>query len=244
MLCIAPLLLFAFAPPEAAQLIHFALAADQAQNKRKIRFTYREDEERPDEKTKTYDVIMLEGESYRKLILIGGQPLDVKTSKKVDAEMEKAREERKHRRSIGFHKTIQEPDLEQVARLFDSKVTGEEEVNGRKAWRVESAPKPDATAKTPAEEEMLATKRIDWFDEEDGIQVRFRSTYVRNIHQLRAGHEMEAERGKVGDTWQFVSLTMRPNVKFMGGAIHVTSPVHYRYYDYKRFTAESTFIPE
>lgn len=38
---------------------------------------------------------MLEGDTYRKLVLLDGKPLDAKTEKKVQADLAKTREERK-----------------------------------------------------------------------------------------------------------------------------------------------------
>ena len=62
-----------FRPRE--QLIQKAIAAHKAQEERGWKFTWREDQESRDEKgqpahpfLKTYDVIMLEGDTYRKLI--------------------------------------------------------------------------------------------------------------------------------------------------------------------------------
>src|SRR5258707_1261174 len=90
--------------PSAEQLIQAAIAARKAQEDRGWKFTFREDQEQfnPDksgklvlEKTRTWDNIMLEGENYRKLLLIDGKPLDPKTQKKVDADLEKARAERR-----------------------------------------------------------------------------------------------------------------------------------------------------
>ena len=228
-------------PPNAAQLIRNAIAAGAAQGQKNEKFTFLEDEEREGEKKRTYDNVMLEGENYRKLILIDGKPLDAKTAKKVDDDLEKTRQQRKHHQ-VGFHKEIHDSTLDQVARLFDSKVTGEEVVNGRKAWRVESEPKPGLKGANSQEEEVLATRRITWFDEEDGVEVRSRSTYFRNAHQIQAGNEMEAESSKVGDSWHITSFRFHANVKFFPG-IGVKGDVLYRYYEFKRFAVDATFTP-
>ena len=90
---------------------------------------------------------------------------------------------------------------------------------------------------------MLAARRITWFDEEEGAEVQNRTTYFRNIHQIQAGNELEVQFGKVGDSWQVTWVNFHPNIKFMPG-LRITSGIRYRYYDFKRFTADSTFIPE
>jgi len=104
---------------------------------------------------KTYDVIMLEGQNYNKLVLIEGQPLDDANRKKVDEDLAKERELR--RKYPFLNKTMSVSGLGQLERLFDNKVAGEETVGGRKAWTVESEPKRGAKAADPKEEEVLAT---------------------------------------------------------------------------------------
>src|SRR5882724_11743390 len=98
-------ILVADTAPTPSQLIRAAIAARKAQDEKGWKFTYHEDEEQFENKKgqvvsrviRTYDVIMLEGEPYRKLILSNGEPLDAKTQKRVDEDLEKARAERRKR---------------------------------------------------------------------------------------------------------------------------------------------------
>jgi hypothetical protein len=212
-----------------------------------VRFTYREDEENRDEKgqplkpfLKTYDVIMLEGDNYRKPILEDGQPLDPKTAKKVEADLEKTREERRKHKI--FHKSVALGGPAQMERLFDNKVTGEDLVDGRKAWRVESEPKADAMPANQAEKEMLASRRVTWFDKDDGIDVRRRTEYFRNVDEIRSGTYIDVEFHRVGDTWLPAVQTFHGMAHFMPG-VNAFRDSHTRFYDYKRFAAESTFTP-
>jgi hypothetical protein len=236
--------------PPAGALIEKAIAADKAQEAKGLKFTWREDEERRDAKgdpihpfVKTYDVIMLEGSTYRKLILEDARPLDAKTAKKVEQELEKARAERRSRRSLPFvSKTIHFSGIDDLIRLFDNTVTGEETVGGRKAWRVESSAKAGVRAANATEEELLATRRVTWFDEEDGAEVRHTTNYVRQVHKIEPTTRNEMDRRKVGDAWLPATLLFYNEFKIIPGITGV-GQVRYRYYDYKRFTAESTFTP-
>jgi hypothetical protein len=235
------------AAPTPDQLIEKAIALNKAQDARALKYTWREDEERRDDKgqpqhpfLKTYDVIMLEGDSYRKLILEDGQPLDAKTAKKVEENLEKTREERKKHKIL--HKTIHMGDLETLPRLFDSKVTGEEVIGGRKTWRIESDPKAGIKPANQGEEEILATHRVTWFDQEEGFDLRRSTTYPRKINKIDAGTHGEFEFAKVGDVWLPASQIFRGGAHFFPG-INAFGDIHIRYYDYKRFTSESTFTP-
>jgi hypothetical protein len=162
--------------------------------------------------------------------------------KKVEEDLEQTRQQRRKHKLTSYRKTIAFPELDQLTRLFDSKVTGEETVAGRKAWRVESEPKPGAKAASPDEEEILATRRVTWFDREEGVEVRRHTTYFRAVHKIQAGTRDELEWSKVGDVWLLSSQFFHGDVRFFPG-VHIANDARYRYYDYKRFTAESTFTP-
>ena len=234
--------------PDPAQLIEKAMAARQAQNSRGSKFTWREEVEVRDEKgsplkpfRKTYDVIMLEGENYNKLVLVDGQPLDDAMKKKVEQDMEKMRELR--RKHAFMNKAVPYGGLGVLERLFDNKVAGEETVGGRKAWKVESEPKKGVKGADSKEEEILATRRTTWFDEEEGVEIRRRSVYVRGIHSIKAGSFDEMEWSKVGDAWLLATNHVRSEVSPAPG-FHSFGDAYYRYSHYKRFSADATFIPE
>jgi hypothetical protein len=101
-----------------------------------------------------------------------------------------------------------------MARLFDIKVTGEELLNDRMAWRVESEAKPGVKGADGSDirnahqvqagnaVEVPATRRITWFDREDGA--------VARKYQILPG-------------------------------MRVTKVVRSRFYDYRKFTVDSTF---
>jgi hypothetical protein len=233
--------------PDAQQLIDRAMGVRKAQEAKGWKYTYREDEEWRDATgnpmtpfLRTYDVIMLEGDNYRKLILFDGKPIDAKTAKKVEAELAKTREERKKRKA--FHTVVHLGDLDTLNRLFDSKVTGEETIGGRKAWRVESDPKPGVKATTIADEELLATHRTTWFDEEEGIDLQRHTTYLRGVRNIRPGSEGEVEFGRIGEAWLPVRMVFRGEAKFYG-VVSAFADRKTRYYDYKRFSVETTFTP-
>ncbi len=235
-------------PPSPAELIARAIAAGKAQEARGHKYTYREDHiESQLDKTgkpgppssKTYDHIMLEGSEYTKLVLIEGKPLDAKTQKKVDADMEKARIERQKNRFLSLHRTVSMGPLDLLLRLFDNKVTGEETVRGRPTWRMESEPKPGHKAANKQEEEALATRRVYWFDREDGLIINDTSLFVRETNGFQPGSSISAEMIKIGDDWLAGNLTMLADLKFIAG-MRAKTEAHQHYYDYKLFSVDST----
>ncbi len=241
------------APPAPSELIARAIAAQNAQSARGWKYTYREDHEeqqldkngKPDgpPSTKTYDHIMLEGENYSKLILIDGKPLDAKTQKKVDADLEKTRAERRGKHLLSMHRTVSVGGLDLLPRLFDNKVTGEETMSGRKTWRMESEPKSGYKPANKQEEEIMSSRRVNWFDQEDGFPIKETTIYVRATNSFQPGTIFDLDFLKIGDDWLPGDFTMHVDLKMLPG-IHGRVESRQRYSDYKRFSVDSTLTPQ
>jgi hypothetical protein len=235
------------AVPSAETLLRHAIAAEKAQAEKGWTFTFREDEDKfPVDKNgkplseshSTYDNIMLEGDLYRKLILIDGKAPDEKLQKKIDAEMERERAARRaHPMQAGRH-TVKAGDLDHIARLCDSKVTGEEQISGRMTWRIESLPKAGYKPAGKDEEKFLSARRVTWIDKEEGVAIKYLEVFIRPAAGFQPGSEIEREFGKHGDAWLCDRLILRYDVKLYA-VVHGRGESRYRYYDYKKFEVES-----
>ena len=232
-------------PPE--KLLAAAIEAQRIQDKKGWKYTYREDKdefhfnkkgERLEPSRKTFDVIMLEGENYRKLILENGNPLSDKLQKQVDRELEQSRAERKKRSIVTFTRSVSLGGLDELSRLFDSKVTGEEVVRGRNSWRVESTPKPDVKPSNKKDEEAMSTLRTTWLDQQEPVILKERHTFLRPANSFQPGSQFEREYVKVGGSWLPDLVIWKGNLKALA-IIKARFETHYRYYDYKRFEVES-----
>jgi hypothetical protein len=237
--------------PTSESLITRAIAAARAQMERNWKYTYREDHTQsqpgkdgkpgPSE-TRTYDHIMLEGSEYRKLVLIDGKPLDPKTQKKIDADLEKTRAERCRSLLPAAHFSESLDTLELLPRLFENKVAGREIVNGRAAWKMESEPKPGIKSANKQEEEVLASRRTNWFDEQDGYRCREIIEYTRPINHFEPGTVFDFQMTRVGDEWLWSDQTIHALLKW--AVIRASTESHQHFYDYKRFQTDSTFTPQ
>ena len=243
------LFLWLAATPSPAELLNTAIAKHEAQGDKK--FTYREEREQweaskdgPPKRTKfeTYDVIMLEGDNYRKLVLVNGQPLDAKRQKQVDADLEKTRATR--RRKFGtIRRQVSSGSLADLQRLFDCTVTGEEVINGRKTWRLQAEPKPNYKPANPEEQKLLNTRRTLWFDQADGVEIKTNTLYTRTTDGFQPGTELETQFANFNGHWLFETLIFRYNLKAMT-VVRLKGEARYRYYDYKLFQTESKLVPE
>ena len=239
-------------PPTPSELIARAIAVRKAQDDRGWKYTYREDHSNAQLDTsgkteppvaRTYDHIMLEGSEYKKLVLIDGKPLDAKTQKKVDEDLERTRTERQKHHLLSVTRTVDVSDLDQLEKYFDNKVTGEETVLGRRTWRMESDPKPDYKMSDNKDREYLASRHTSWFDEQEGWRIKWRDLFVRDAKGFQPGSVIDWEMAPVGDAWLFDNIAFRVDMKIVLG-IHGRGESHQHFYDYKRFTVDSTMTPE
>ncbi len=215
---------FAADAPAADKLIAQALQAHQAQEKLGLKYTYKEEEDsyafgkkgdRLEPGRKTYDVILLEGENFRKLVAINGRPLTDKEQKQVDKEMATAREERKKSSFFKFTRTVNLGGLDELQRLYDNTVSGEEVVNGHKTWLVQSKPKAGMKPATKEDEEAMCSLRATWFDQEEGVVLKERFTVMKATNSFQPGTQLDREFVKVGDAWLLDNYTWKGQSKLL-----------------------------
>ena len=241
------LLLLAAGTPTPTELVERAIKVRQEQAQRGWKYTYREEVHRQlfekdgpkPERLETYDVIMLEGENYRKLVLLNGQPLSAKRQKEVDAELEKTRSARRKRSLRTITRTVHTGGLPQLARLFDLTLAGEETINGRKTWRVEAQPKPNLQTADKRDQEALATSRTTWFDQETGLDLQFTNHFLRAVNGFQPGSELEVRfdpSGLLQQTRITYDLKAMAVVRLRGETRNVFS-------NYQRFQTESKMLP-
>ncbi len=228
--------------PTYTDVIERAIAAEKYQAAHAWKYTCREDNEtwnfdssgrRVHVQRMTYDHVMLEGGDYAKLILVNGKKLNTKAQKKVDAAMDVERTQRRLHGSTSsrFHYG---GSLDKLLQLFDNRLTGEQTVSGRRAWRVESEPKAGYTPANREEEQLLAMRHVFWFDAEEGFEIKETGEFVRDAFSFPAGARLTMEWSRLGEAWIFDTMTFETRAG--GQTAH--------YYDYKRFSVDSLVKPE
>jgi hypothetical protein len=241
--------------PSPAQLIRAAVAVRAAQKDWK--YTYRDDEEsfqtdrngqrvpaRNATSSGTFDVIMLEGQPYRKLVLVDGKPLDAATQERVDRALEKERAGRREQPAtipvITRHYNVRAIGIEELEDFFETKVAGEETVLGRKAWRLESVPRRGRRLNYK-EGEMVATRVVIWLDEQDSAEIQQTTTYESRDRGPNVETELTEEYSKIGEAWLLDNTRGRTKIK-TGLMEYFYGEIDTQRYDYKRFTVDSGIV--
>jgi hypothetical protein len=120
------------------------------------------------ESSETHEIIFVEGGEYKKLIARNDRPLDAKEKAREEKNLLRIAAERRKQTPNGlFHKTVRIGTNEDLLTLFDTRVAGEEEIRGHKAWVVAATPKPGHIPADSREKEALSFERNLWI-EQDG----------------------------------------------------------------------------
>ncbi len=148
-------------------------------------FTYEDGGSLRKDRSETHEIVFLEGLQFRKLIARNGKPLDAREEARVKKEMQDTAEyRRKHRPPpaggrIGFGN--RHADLgsnQELLALFDSRVAGEEEIRGRKAWVIECIPRAGRSPANEHEREVLVFRKQLWIGQDDDLLLRAIDTVV------------------------------------------------------------------
>lgn len=146
--------------PDAAEIVRRSVAAIDENWKiaRNYTFLQRTEERQLDsadqvksKEVKTYDITLLGGSPYLRLVERDDHPLPPAEEKKEREKLEKSIAERmketpaERQRRVGDYEKRRERQraaMREVADAFDFKVAGQDRVDGRNVWILEAAPRP------------------------------------------------------------------------------------------------------
>jgi hypothetical protein len=214
-------------------------------------FTYSKNGQLHKNRSETHEIIFVEGVKYKKLTARNGKPLSAREAAQVDNEMrETAEERRRHPQtapggSINFgnqHADI--GSLAELLSLFDNRVTAEEEIRGRKAWVIESAPRAGHAPASPHEKDVLSYRKKLWIDEADNVMVRMVATVAGEGLFAAPGSSLTFEYDKVDQqVWQAVSVILDVT-RQAGKVTKAWARTEYRESRFQKFDVQSTITVE
>ena len=180
---------------------------------------------------KTYDVTMLYGSPYQRLIAVNGQPLSPAKQKAEQKKFDHAVEERKHespeKRSHRIAKFEAERKrdhtlLSQMSAAFDFKLVGEKTVDGRKVYVLKATPRQGYRPPNRDSGVLTGMEGMLWIDHDTFQWVKVEAHVTRPVKivgfiaVVEPGTEFEVEKKPVsGDIWLATHFVMKSNAKVM-----------------------------
>jgi hypothetical protein len=127
-------------------------------------------------KIRTYEVMVIEGSNYNKLIAIDDKPLSPEEQRIENEKLARERYRRQHesdaerRKRIAKYQHERQQDhmmMHEMIRAFNYKLLGEETVKGRPCWLLEAIPNPSYVPVNRDARVLTGMKGKLWIDKQD-----------------------------------------------------------------------------
>jgi hypothetical protein len=223
MLVASSAVLFA-ADSDPADIVRRSLAAenDNARRARNYTFLQRTEDRDLDAKdqvkskrSKTYDVTMLEGSAYRRLIERNDRPLPAEEEKLEQAKLRQSIEDRRHETEAQRARRLAEYDkrpgrnrgmLNEIPEAFDFRLRGEELIESRPVYAIDATPRAGYRGRNSQARLILPKlKATLWIDKADLTWVRVHAEAIDTISvglfliRLSKGARLEMEQTRVNE---------------------------------------------
>ena len=211
---------------DASEIIRRAFAAAERNEELARQYTFHERVEERDldkhdrvksAKSKTYDVTLLEGSEYRRLVARDDQPLspkeERKQQKKLDKSIEKMQNETPKQRSKRLAKVRKKREKEskfreEITRAYNFRLVGEEAIQGVDAYVIQAEPKPDYRPQLKDAKFLRHLRGKLWIAKRDYAWVQAKVQTLRRISigwfllRLNKGAEIEFTTRRInGEVW-------------------------------------------
>jgi hypothetical protein len=234
--------------PDVQTIIQKSVAATDEDFKCAPQFNYKE-RDRTGDGTKTYQVTMIDGTPYQRLIAINGKPLSPQQEQQEKHKQEQAEKERRaesnqqrQQRIAKFEKERHRDHamMEQLTRAFTFKLIGQHQVKGFKVYVLRATPRPGYKPPNMETQVLLGMQGELWIDTQTYQWVKVTARVIHPVSiegflaQVEPGTQFELERSPVDhDTWQVSHFSMKSQAKVLYLFNH-SSSADETYFDYQR----------
>jgi hypothetical protein len=196
----------------------------------------------------TWDVMALEGSTYRKLILKNDKPLPAKDQKKEDERLRKEAARRKNetpdeRRRRLFHVTYSYSiPYPRIPEIYDLKLLREDAIESRPVYVIECTPKPSFTPTTPEEKESVNFRTVLWIDKQELQPIRYDLEVIGETSRLKKGSTATLLLSKINnDAWMSTETNINYQMS-MYKMIKARGQATTTYSNFKKFQVDSELI--
>jgi hypothetical protein len=248
-----------FAQTTAAQdLLVKVIEADSKNRELMVNYLFREDVHvtyqcetgrKGLDQSRTYEVILLEGEPYFQLAEENGVPISDKKKLEEDQKMRKVADARRARRKRGERPQTQSGytsyRFEHLASFHNARYAGEQQWNGRHVFVLETKPKPGVTG-TEKEDLILVHSRTKiWVDAETRMPLKAEVHMDEKVANWPKGMVLEVDSQPLDEGWIAKRVySLRPLTGVTAKLLKCNSvEVEQMFSKYRKFEAESKFYP-
>jgi hypothetical protein len=253
------------AAQDAAEIMRRALAEDAAAAAIARNYTYLENQElrtRDGNKMKlresnTWDVTLLEGSPYRRLVAHNGQPLDAADQRKEEEKLRQSIENRRHETDAQKQQRIadwqrkeekQHEPLHEIPDAFNLRFAPDENIEGHDVYVIDGTPKPGYKPKSKNAFFLPKVKGRFWITKQgfQAVKIQFETldtiSWGGIVARVSKGTRVEVELTRVNnEVWL-------PKRILVAGSARVllvkgyTGELDLTYSGFKKFTVESRVV--
>ena len=194
-------------------IIQKSVEANEADFKAAPDYSYRK-RERDDQGSKTYQVLMIDGSPYQKLLAVNDKPLSKEQSAKEQRQQRIAKFEKDRHRDHAM--------MEQLTKAFEFKLLGQGKLRSFNVYTLRATPRPGY--KPPSmETQVLSGMRGElWIDSATYQWVKVTAKVIHPVSiegflaQVEPGTQFELEKMPVGDgVWMPKHFAMKSHAKIL-----------------------------
>jgi len=264
-----PALLAAQNAPDARAIVRRSLELDRKNQAVARNYTFLERDEtrmldrsgrqkKPAE-IRTYDVTLLEGSPYRRLVARNDRPLAPQEERKEQeklrrsiAERRKETPEERQRRIAEWERKQQHQraPFQEIPDAFDLRLAGEETLDGRPVYVIAATPKPGYKPKLAAAAYFPKIKGKLWIDKQDNQWVKGQIETLDTISfggivvRLAKGSHVTFEQTRVNDeVWLPRRIVVSVSARLMLVAAE-RAEVEIAFSNYRKFQADSRLVTQ
>jgi hypothetical protein len=201
----------------------------------------------------TYEVLILGGRDYERLVERDDKPLSAKDAHKEDEKMDKEVDRREHESAadkarLARERQEQRKFLDEVPEEFNFKLLGVESVSGKPAWVISAEPKSGYRPKARGAKLIQSMRGKVWIDqgEYQWVKVQAQATgklsYGFGMLKIYPGATVNFEQTRVNDE---IWLPARASIRLNGRAalfLPIRDEIDMQFRDYRKFQAESKIV--
>jgi hypothetical protein len=238
-----------FAQPDVSTIIQRSVEVSDADWQAAPQYDYFERDRQPDGSTRTYEVMMILGSDYERLVAVNGKPLTAEEQarqrqklEQVIAQRQSESEEQRAQRIAKFEKDRKRDHLlmEQLTVAFDFKLVGEQKLGSYDVYVLQATPRPGYQPPNTETKVLTGMRGKLWIDKQTYQWVKVQAEVVHPVSiagflaQVQPGTRFELEKMPVADgIWLPKHFSMKARAKVLFFFSHKTQEDE-TYFDYHK----------
>jgi hypothetical protein len=247
---------------DVTEIVKKSLDRDASNYERSKNYTYiaRQEEREFDSSGKvksaesqTYDISVLAGRRYERLIAKNDKPLSEKEQKqeqeKMDRELTKRQKETPAEKAkLEKEQTGNRRYLREVSEVYKLQLLGTELVSGKPAWLIAAEPKPGYKPKLDRAKVLTKIRAKIWIDQAEYQWVKVEAEAIEplsfglGLFRISPGGKLHFEQTRINDEVWLPSLLSASADARLGYLKKLHGDINVSYRDYRKFQTDSRIV--